>query len=116
TYAGFGPIGIGQGGFGGDGGTATAAQLNYPIGLAIDRAGNLLIADASNSRIRKVDSTTKVITTVGGTGVDGLSGDGTNAVQAKFNFPSALALDASGNLYIADTQNHRLRAIRGPLP
>jgi sugar lactone lactonase YvrE len=116
TFAGSGPTGLGLGQFGGDDGPATAAQLNVPIGLAFDRGGNLFIADALNNRVRKVDATSSVITTAAGTGIAGFSGDGTSAVQSRFNFPWSLAFDAAGNLYVADTQNHRIRAIRGPLP
>jgi sugar lactone lactonase YvrE len=116
TWAGSGPAGLGQGDFGGDDQLATAARLNVPLGLAFDAAGNLFIADAVNSRVRRVNGTTLIITTVAGTGVSGFSGDGGKAVDARFNVPSGLAVDAAGNLYVADTQNRRIRFVRGPVP
>jgi sugar lactone lactonase YvrE len=116
TYAGAGPTGLAQGDFGGDNNLATAARLNVPLGIVFDGPGNLFIADALNDRVRRVNGATRIITTVAGTGVSGFSGDGGIAVEAKFNFLSGLAFDAAGNLYIADTQNHRIRVIRGPVP
>ena len=91
-------------------GTATEAVLNEPFSVAVDSSGNLYIADTYNHRIRKVDST-GTITTVAGTGVSGFSGDGALAVNAQLNLPFAVALDGSGNLYIADTYNHRIRKV-----
>ena len=102
--------GTGTAGFGGDGGAATAAQLNYPAGVALDGAGNLYIADRSNQRIRKVDSAGN-ISTVAGDGTAGFSGDGAAATEAQLNWPSGVALDGAGNLYIADTINHRIRKV-----
>ena len=96
--------------FGGDGAAATAAQLNSPFGVALDAAGNLYIADADNHRIRKV-SATGVITTVAGTGTAGFSGDGGAATAAQLNWPWDVAVDGSGNLYIADTGNNRIRKV-----
>lgn len=116
TWAGSGPAGAGQGDFGGDNELATAARLSVPLGLAFDAAGNLFIADAGNSRIRRVNGTTLIITTVAGTGTNGFSGDGGLAVEARFNVPSGVAVDASGNLYVADTPNRRIRIVRGPVP
>ena len=100
--------GVGLGDFGGDGGPAKQALLNHPDGLALDAAGNLYIADTLNHRIRKMakDGT---ITTVAGNGVAGYSGDGGRATFASFNEPEAIAVDASGNLYITDTLNQRVR-------
>ena len=115
TFAGSGPSGAGQGAFDGDGGPAISARLNVPLGVAIDSSGNLYIADALNNRIRRV-SVAGVITTIAGTGIGRFSGDGASATRARFNFPSDLVFDASGNLYVADTQNYRVRVIRGPLP
>ena len=102
--------GTGQGGYGGDGGPAVQARLSYPNGVAVDDAGNLYIADRNNHRIRKVDSS-GIITTVVGTGGDGYGGDDGLAVQARLNQPIGVATDSAGNLYIADTDNHRIRKV-----
>ena len=102
--------GTGTGGFSGDGGPATSAQLNSPIGVAVDSSGNLFISDDANSRIRKVD-TSGNISTVAGTSTAGFSGDGGPATSAQLNFPSGVALDSSGNLFIADTSNRRVRKL-----
>ena len=102
--------GDGMRGYGGDGGPATAAQLGYPWGVALDGAGNLYIADTANHRIRKVDAA-GVISTVAGDGTRGSGGDGDPAVDAQLNSPYGLALDGAGNLYIADTVNHRIRKV-----
>ena len=101
--------GTGEQGFGGDGGAATSALLDTPMGIAVDSAGNLYIADTHNHRIREVSSGT--ITTIAGTGVAGFSGDGAAATTATLNQPVALAIDSRGYLYIADTRNHRIREI-----
>jgi len=98
-------------GFSGDGGQATAAQLNSPHAVAVDASGNLYISDFGNGRIRKVNSTTGVIETFAGTGSAGFNGDGLAATVAWLNAPEGLALDAEGNLYIADTNNHRIRRV-----
>jgi len=103
--------GTGDQGFSGDGGAATAALLDSPAGVAVDGAGDVYIADTHNQRIRKVSGGT--ITTIAGTGVAGFSGDGGPATSATLSNPTALALDANGNLYIADTDNHRIRMISG---
>jgi uncharacterized protein (TIGR03437 family) len=97
-------------GFGGDGGLATAASLLLPNGVAVDAFGNLLIADTSNSRIRKV-STGGIITTVAGSGTAGFSGDGGLATAAQMSSPTGVLADASGNLFIADTGNQRIRKV-----
>ncbi len=97
-------------GFSGDGGAATAAQLNAPYDMALDGAGNLYIADTQNNRIRKVD-TAGVITTVAGTGTQSYGGDGGAATAAHMHHPSGVALDGAGNLYIADANNHRVRKV-----
>ena len=89
------------GSFSGDGGLASAAGLNHPTGLAIDGSGNLFIADTGNNRIRKVDGN-GIITTVAGNGLAGFSGDGSAATSAELSSPSAVAVDATGNLYIND--------------
>jgi sugar lactone lactonase YvrE len=103
--------GNGVQGFAGDNGPATAAQLDSPAGLALDSTGNLYIADSHNHRIREVSSATGTITTIAGTGAPGFSGDGGPAKSAQLDLPTALALDASGNLYVADSNNHRVRRI-----
>ena len=102
--------GDGMRGYGGDGGPATAAQLSGPIDVAVDGAGNLYIADYSNRRIRKVDAA-GAISTVAGDGTSGFGGDGDPAVAAQLNWPSGVAPDGAGNLYIADTSNHRIRKV-----
>ena len=102
--------GTGEKGFGGDGGQAVSAQLNYPNDVVVDGAGNLYIADASNDRIRKVDSS-GIITTVAGTGEKGFGGDGGQAVSARLNTSSGVVLDGAGNLYIADRHNSRIRKV-----
>lgn len=102
--------GNGRASFSGDSGPATQAGLSSPKGIAVDGSGNLYIAD--HHRIRRVSSK-GIITTVAGTGQPGLSGDGGPARQAQLNDPNGLHADAAGNLYIADTYNHRIRKI-GP--
>ena len=109
--------GNGQSSFGGDGGPAVAAALNlmgpagspYISGVAVDGAGNIYIADVGNNRVRKVIN--GIITTVAGNGERGSSGDGGPAVQAALAGPAAVALDASGNLFIADTGNNSVRKV-----
>jgi len=146
--------GTGRRGFSGDGGPAAVAQLNSPYGLALDRAGNLYIADLGNARVRKVtaggaistvagpwglaaprnvavDSSGNLLvsdfnshkvlrvnldgslTAVAGTGIPGYSGDGGSASIAQLNSPTALAFDRQNNLYIGDSQNHAIRKIAG---
>lgn len=103
--------GTGEQGFAGDGGPATSAQLDSPAGVAVNAAGDIYIADTYNQRIRKVSGGT--ITTIAGTGVAGFSGDSGAAASAQLSNPTALAIDSSGNLFIADTDNHRIRKISG---
>jgi len=91
-------------GFSGDGGAATSAQFAYPCKIAIDAAGNLYIPDAQNHRIRKV-TPGGIITTIAGTGVQGYSGDGGPATQAKLSFPGSVVIDKAGNLYFGDYNN-----------
>ena len=102
--------GTGESGFSGDGGLATAAMLNNPSAVAVDSSGNLYIADSGNHRIRKVD-TSGTITTIAGTGAGGFSGDRGLATAASLNFPISVKLDSSGNLYISDYNNHRVRKV-----
>jgi trimeric autotransporter adhesin len=97
-------------GFGGDGGAATSAQLNSPTGLAVDGAGNLYISDSANSRVRRV-AANGTISTVAGNGTAGFGGDGSTATSANLYTPSGLAVDAAGNLYIADLSNNRVRKV-----
>ncbi len=102
--------GNGEAGFSGDEGPATAARLAYPSGLALDDAGSLYIADEQNSRIRKV-GVDGVIRTVAGNGTAGFTGDGGPAASASLALPDGVAVDSSGNLYIADSANHRIRRV-----
>ena len=102
--------GTGTRGFSGDGGLATQAQLSFPCGLAADRFGNLFLTDQGNQRLRKIDAR-GVITTIAGDGTPAFSGDGGPALRASLNEPSAVALDASGNVYIADYLNDRVRVV-----
>jgi hypothetical protein len=101
--------GTGTAGFSGDGGPATLADLDAPIGLAVDGQGNLYIADAVNDRVRKV-STNGTITTIAGGGNNGL-GDGGPATSAQLRSPHGLAVDGQGDVYIADTGDHRVRKV-----
>ena len=103
--------GNGVQGFAGDNGPAIAAELDSPAGLALDSAGDLFIADSHNQRVREVAAATGIISTIAGTGVAGFSGDGGVATAAQLDLPTALAFDAAGNLYFADTGNHRVRRI-----
>lgn len=99
-------------GYGGDGGPATSAYLAYPEGLDIDNSGNLFIADQGNSCIRRVDAVTGIITTVAGVcEVYGYSGDGGPATSATLKFPTSVAVDPDGNLFIADYSNHVIRRV-----
>ena len=99
TVAG-GAAGGGTGGFGGDGGPAVQALLNQPLGMALDGAGNLYIADSANARVRKVDLN-GIITTFAGNGASSMGGDGGPAVNASLGLVNDIAFDAMGNLYIA---------------
>ena len=103
--------GNGTDAYGGDGGPATAAQLSDPQAVAVNAAGDLFIADDLNCRIRKIDHRTKVASTVAGTGVCAFSGDGGPATRARLNRPRAVAVDRAGDLFIADTNNLRIREI-----
>jgi len=102
--------GNGTQGFSGDGAQATAAKLFIPLGVAIDGASNLYIADLGNARIRMVN-TAGIINTIAGNGVVGYSGDGVAATASELNAPSGVTIDASGNLYIADQSNNRIRKV-----
>jgi sugar lactone lactonase YvrE len=102
--------GDGTAGYSGDGGAATNAHLNAPYGVALDAFGNLFIADTGNYRIRRVD-TNGIITTVAGNGTSGYSGDGGAATNARLRSVYGVALDAFGDLFIADTGNYRIRKV-----
>jgi uncharacterized protein (TIGR03437 family) len=101
--------GNGHWGFAGDNGPATSAELNEPMGVALDSAGNLYIAEWGNNRIRKVSN--GVITTVAGNGTRGYGGDNGPATGAPLNYPAGVAMDSAGDLYIADTYNNRIRRV-----
>jgi sugar lactone lactonase YvrE len=103
--------GTGTYGNGADGGLATATQLNSPGGVAVDKSGNLYFADSGNNSIRMVTATTGIITTVAGPGVSSNLGDGGPATSAYLNQPKGIAFDGAANLYIADTNNNRVRMI-----
>ena len=103
--------GTGGAGFSGDGGAATAAQLNQPMALAVDASGNIYEADRNNCRIRMIAAGTGIISTVAGSASCGFLGDGGAATSARLNFPSGISLDPAGNLYIADTNNCRVRKV-----
>ncbi|MCA1845693.1 MAG: hypothetical protein LC792_21365, partial [Actinobacteria bacterium] len=105
TYA-----GTGTKGYAGDGGPARSALLSSPLGLVLDPAGNLYIADVDTATVRRV-SPSGVITTVAGTGTPGFGGDGGPATLAQLNTPVALAWDSAGRLFVADEGNHRVRRI-----
>jgi uncharacterized protein YjiK len=109
TVAGNGAVG-----YNGDGILATNAELYSPYGLAVDSTGNVLIADKDSNRIREVNAANGLITTVAGSGPVGsgsFAGDGSLATAAKLNFPTGVAIDNTGNIYIADHQNNRIRKV-----
>ena len=105
TYAGKDTVG-----FSGDGGQATAAKLHNPCGLATDAAGNVYFADGYNHRIRKI-TTSGIITTIAGNGTPGFGGDGSAATAAQLDYPRAVAIDGSGNIFISDNGNFRIRKV-----
>ena len=94
-----------------DGGPATSASLEEPVRVAVDASGTLFISDWGNHRIRRVDATSGIITTVAGTGRPGFSGDEGPAISASLNQPHGVAVDASGSLFIADAHNERVRRV-----
>jgi hypothetical protein len=100
-----------QSGFAGDGGPAVKASLNYASSVALDNNGNLYIADTMNHRIRKVDASTGLISTIAGSGVNGFTGDGGPALAAEIGTPTGISVDDSGKIYFADENNGRIRML-----
>ena len=103
--------GTGKAGFSGDNGPANKAELHNPISVALDNLGNIYVLDNGNFVVRKID-TKGIITTIAGDGDVGYDGDGGLAINATFNYPSDIAVDAIGNLYIADYGNFRVRKVK----
>ncbi len=103
--------GTGEVGYSGDGASASSAKLANPTGLALDGKGNLYISDTGNERIRKVNLSTGIITTIAGTGETGFIGDGVQATKAQLANPLGLTFSKSGDLYIVDRGNNRVRKI-----
>lgn len=103
--------GSGAYGFGGDGGTATAASLAKPTALAVDALGNIIIADTENHRVRRVDAATGLIDTVAGNGTAGFGGDGAPATSASLHFPSGVSVEPDGSIVIVDSSNQRIRRV-----
>ncbi|HTA82014.1 MAG TPA: T9SS type A sorting domain-containing protein [Bacteroidia bacterium] len=99
------------GGFSGDGGPATDAELSKPGNITLDKQGNLYIADVFNQRVRMVNKSTGIITTIAGNGNEGYSGDGGQATAASFFYPASVALDNAGNVYVADELNNVIREV-----
>jgi hypothetical protein len=98
-------------GYAGDGGPATAAEVNQPSGLTIDGAGNLYFADTTNNIIRRIDAVTGFISTVAGNATQGYTGNGGAATSAELSLPQGVSFDSAGNMYIADTGNHVVREV-----
>ena len=97
-------------GFSGDNGPATNATLNRPVGILVDKFENIYFVDCENNRVRKID-TSGIITTIAGTGSIGYNGDGIQATTAELYNPTGIAIDDTGNLYITDAQNFRIRKV-----
>ena len=102
--------GTGTAGFSGDGGPATAAELNNPVGMTIDAQNNIYIADEYNERVRLVDGH-GIIRTIAGNGTEGFSGDGGQAIDCELDYPVAVAVDSNTNIYVVDYYNNRVRKI-----
>lgn len=105
TFAGNGQIG-----YSGDGGPATAAEFNSPEAMVVDNSGNMYIADVGNNCIRKIDNT-GIVTTIAGNGLAGYSGDNGPATAAQLYYPTGIAFDSAGHIYIADSYNNCIRKI-----
>jgi sugar lactone lactonase YvrE len=103
--------GTGNPGYLGDGEPATSAELNNPSAVFVDSSGNVFIADAGNERIRKVNGSTGLISTIAGNGIRGYTGDGAAATSAEMWAPSGVSVDALGNVFIADSYNNRIRKV-----
>ena len=103
--------GTGTYGYSGDGGPATSAEQAEPRSVALDTAGNIYIAEWGDSRIREISASTGDINTVAGDGTAGYAGDGGAATSAELYTPGGVAMDSSGNIYIADTFNYRIRKV-----
>ncbi len=103
--------GTGSAEYGGDGSLARDATFGDLLAMAVDRAGNVWLADEEGSRVRRIDAGTGLIGLVAGNGTDGFSGDGGLATEASLSSPRGLAVDSSGNLYVADTWNNRVRRV-----
>jgi len=106
--------GNGQDGFSGDGGPATGAALSNPAAVVTDKCGNIFITTINDSRIRRVDAVTGIITTIAGDGTNSYDGDGGLAINGKLNNPNGMCIDPQGTLFIADVNNNRLRRIDFP--
>ena len=106
TYA-----GTAVSGYSGDGGLATAAAMDVPLGISLDVEGNLYIVEYGNHVVRKVTAATGIISTVAGNGAGGYTGDGIAATAASLYYPYDVKVDQAGNLYIADTVSHRIRHV-----
>ncbi len=98
-------------GYGGDHGLATNAKLNFPEALCLSKDGNIYIADVGNNRIRKLNLSTRIISTIAGIDSGGYNGDGIPATASQLFIPSAVVTDTTGNIYIGDGLNHRIRKI-----
>ncbi|MDP6821847.1 MAG: hypothetical protein QF554_00955 [Dehalococcoidia bacterium] len=104
-------VGTGESGYDGDGRLAIEAQLSAPVGVAIDSEGNLYVADSFSNRIRRVDATTGIISTVAGTGDTGGGGDGGLATEAQIYTPNDVVVDAEGHIFVAAFSDNRVRRV-----